>query len=67
MLRLLSVFTLGGFALLAATSVQAAPGAGMLSLTKTQSVVEQAHWRHYRHWRYYRGWRHGHRGCGWGW
>jgi hypothetical protein len=65
MVRLLSILTLGGFALLAATSVQAAPAAGMLSLTKAQSVVEQAHWRHHRHLRYYRGWRHGHRSCGW--
>ena len=62
MLRLLSVLTLGGFALLAATSVQAAPASGMLSLTKTQGVVQQAHWRHHRHWRHYRG---GHRACGW--
>jgi hypothetical protein len=64
MLRSLVLAAVAGLALAAATSAQATPVPGALSLTKAQSTMQQAHWRHHRHWRGYRAYR-GHRGCGW--
>ncbi len=57
--KLLSMLAVGMF-VLAAAPVQAAPTAGLRSLTSSHGIAVQAHWRHHRCW-----WRHGHRHCHW--
>jgi hypothetical protein len=58
MLRLLSALAVALFVLAAAPSVQAAPAANLLSVKRTQSVIEPVYWRWHRHWHHYRYWRH---------
>ena len=58
MLKLLSALAVAAFVFAAAPSVQAAPAAGLVSLKKTQSVVEPVYLRYQRHVHHYRYWRH---------